>query len=44
MHWSVPVGKVKGTIVQSHFTFLIFLAWIVTVPQVTAAVATAPRN
>ena len=29
MHWSLAVGKVKGTIVRIHFTFLIFLAWIV---------------
>ena len=29
MHWSLAVGKVKGTSVRIHFTFLIFLAWIV---------------
>ena len=29
MHWSFAIGTVKGTIVRIHFTFLIFLAWIV---------------
>ena len=29
MHWSFAVGKVQGTIVRIHFTFLIFLVWII---------------
>lgn len=29
MHWSFTVGRVQDTIVRIHFTFLIFLAWIV---------------
>lgn len=29
MRWSIAVGKVKGTIVRIHLTFLILLAWIV---------------
>jgi stage IV sporulation protein FB len=29
MHWSFAIGTVKGTIVRIHFTFLLFLAWIV---------------
>ena len=29
MHWSFAIGQVKGTIVRIHFTFLLFLAWIV---------------
>jgi stage IV sporulation protein FB len=29
MPWSFAAGKVKGTIVRIHFTFLVFLAWIV---------------
>ena len=29
MHWSFPIGKVNGTVVRIHFTFLIFLAWII---------------
>ena len=29
MHWSFSIGQVKGTVVRIHFTFLLFLAWIV---------------
>jgi Zn-dependent protease/CBS domain-containing protein len=29
MSWSVNVGTIAGTAVRIHFTFLIFLAWIV---------------
>ena len=29
MHWSFAIGQVKGTVVRIHFTFLLFLAWIV---------------
>jgi Zn-dependent protease len=29
MHWSFAIGQVKGTIVRIHFTFLLFLAWVV---------------
>ena len=29
MHWSFSIGTVKGTAVRIHFTFLLFLAWIV---------------
>jgi stage IV sporulation protein FB len=29
MHWSLAIGKVRGTVVQIHFTFLILLAWII---------------
>ena len=29
MHWSFAIGTVKGTVVRIHFTFLLFLAWIV---------------
>lgn len=29
MRWSFAVGTVRGTVVKIHWTFLIFLAWIV---------------
>lgn len=28
MTWSLPLFKVKGTVVRLHFTFLLFLVWI----------------
>lgn len=28
MRWSISIGNVKGTIVRIHFTFVLFLAWI----------------
>ena len=28
MSWSVSIGKVAGTVVRIHLTFLLFLAWI----------------
>src|SRR5262249_28666601 len=30
MSWSLNIGKVAGTIVRVHLTFLLFLAWIFT--------------
>ena len=29
MHWALSIGRIRGTVVRIHFTFLIFLAWIV---------------
>jgi len=29
MGWSLPIATVKGTVVRLHFTFLLFLVWIV---------------
>ena len=29
MGWSIAIGTVKGTVVKLHFTFLLFLGWIV---------------
>jgi Zn-dependent protease/CBS domain-containing protein len=28
MGWSLPIGAVRGTVIQVHITFLLFLAWI----------------
>jgi hypothetical protein len=28
MSWSLNIGKVFGTVVRIHLTFLLFLAWI----------------
>ena len=28
MSWSLNIGKVAGTVVRIHLTFLLFLAWI----------------
>ncbi|WP_448207181.1 site-2 protease family protein [Azospirillum sp. sgz302134] len=28
MHWSIPIGTVKGTVIRIHVTFLLFLLWI----------------
>jgi Zn-dependent protease len=28
MHWSLNIGKVAGTVVRLHITFVLFLAWI----------------
>ena len=28
MSWSLSIGKVAGTVVRIHITFLLFLAWL----------------
>ena len=28
MRWSVKIGRIAGTEIRLHITFLIFLAWI----------------
>ena len=28
MLWSIPIGRIAGTVVRIHVTFLLFLVWI----------------
>ncbi len=41
MSWSVSIGKVAGTVVRIHLTFLLFLAWIFAASYATSGAATA---
>lgn len=41
MSWSLSIGKVAGTVVRIHITFLIFLVWIFAASYATDGAATA---
>jgi Zn-dependent protease/CBS domain-containing protein len=41
MSWSLNIGKVGGTVVRIHLTFLLFLAWIFAASYASAGAATA---
>jgi Zn-dependent protease/CBS domain-containing protein len=41
MSWSLNIGKVAGTVVRIHLTFLLFLAWIFAASYATGGAATA---
>jgi len=41
MSWSLNIGKVAGTVVRVHLTFLLFLAWIFAASYAAGGAATA---
>ncbi len=41
MSWSLNIGKVAGTVVRVHLTFLLFLAWIFTASYASSGAAAA---
>jgi len=41
MSWSLNIGKVAGTVVRIHLTFLLFLAWIFAASYANGGAATA---
>ena len=41
MSWSLNIGKVAGTVVRIHLTFLLFLAWIFAAEYASAGTAAA---
>ena len=41
MSWSLNIGKVAGTVVRVHITFLLFLAWIFAASYASEGAATA---
>jgi stage IV sporulation protein FB len=41
MSWSLNIGRVAGTVVRIHITFLLFLAWIFAANYATGGAATA---
>ncbi len=41
MGWSLNIGKIAGTMVRIHFTFLLFLAWIFIAGYASGGAATA---
>jgi len=41
MGWSLNIGKIAGTAVRIHFTFLLFLAWIFIAGYASGGAATA---
>ena len=41
MSWSLNIGKVAGTVVRVHITFLFFLAWIFAASYAAGGAATA---
>ncbi len=41
MSWSLNIGKVAGTVVRIHLTFLLFLAWIFAASYAQAGAASA---
>ena len=41
MSWSLNIGKVAGTVVRIHLTFLLFLAWIFAASYAASGPATA---
>lgn len=41
MSWSLNIGKVAGTVIRVHITFLVFLAWIFAASYAAGGAATA---
>jgi stage IV sporulation protein FB len=41
MSWSVNIGKVAGTVVRVHITFLLFLGWIFAANYISSGATTA---
>ncbi len=41
MSWSLNIGRVAGTVVRIHITFLLFLAWLFAASYAAAGAATA---
>jgi len=41
MSWSLNIGRVAGTVVRVHLTFLLFLAWIFAASYASSGAATA---
>ncbi len=41
MSWSLNIGKVAGTVIRVHITFLLFLAWIFAASYASGGAATA---
>jgi Zn-dependent protease/CBS domain-containing protein len=41
MSWSLNIGKVAGTVIRIHLTFLLFLAWIFAASYASGGAATA---
>jgi stage IV sporulation protein FB len=41
MSWSLNIGRVAGTVVRVHLTFLLFLAWLFAASYATGGAATA---
>ena len=41
MSWSLTIGRVAGTVVRVHLTFLLFLAWIFAASYAASGAATA---
>src|SRR5262245_62250579 len=41
MSWSLNIGRVAGTVVRVHLTFLLFLAWIFAASYASGGAATA---
>ena len=41
MSWSLNIGRVAGTMVRVHLTFLLFLAWIFAASYAASGAATA---
>ena len=41
MSWSLNIGKVAGTVVRIHLTFILFLAWIFVASYASGGAATA---
>jgi Zn-dependent protease/CBS domain-containing protein len=41
MSWSLNIGKIAGTAIRIHFTFLLFLAWIFVASYLSGGAATA---
>ncbi len=41
MSWSLNIGRVAGTVVRVHITFLLFLAWIFAAAYASSGAATA---
>ncbi len=41
MSWSLNIGKIAGTVIRIHLTFLLFLAWIFAASYAVSGAATA---
>ena len=41
MSWSLNIGRVAGTVIRIHLTFLLFLAWIFAASYAVSGAATA---